>query len=674
MPNVNDVPVSLHVLGNETAVGWLSAALLLGFFLSAYGWGALLRQWLPLPLLRLASVSIVVGMALLNVIGGWLNVAKLAHATALVTLLFTGVLLAIVELKRTRGKRTARVQTGRKISHWPPFAVALILTVLFFALLNATPAFNLHDDFFTYISRSLNMVQTGTLAGNPFDPVGFDSLGAQAFFQGFFFPNVDIRLLHAFDELGCFALALFAVAELAVSWRISSAAAALAVIAVAVINPQYVNISALYSGVAVIIVLLACGAALAKQIELDRPRTRRGYELLVASLVALLVSLKLTLAFFASLYLVSFYALALIASGKRKTVLRSAAITAIASVLLAAPWLFLHVPTFARGRTVAVPFANEATLAHQHVALAAHAIRELFTNSSMFWGDWVFSFDLLVIICLMAALAGWWMRRRFGSGAKVGALLSVSAAASAVLIMYLLNAHLFSADNAIRYSCPVLIACSVGSLIFLLRFTARLSERWRGKIILVLCGVMTLIIGVFGKTFCHRITIAAHHHTLIAFPVNGDYVAYSKLVLMHDGPYFQKLQSLTEPDSTILVWTASPFHFDFARNRLLPISEAGLINPVVAVPAGISTERLREYLRGLGIRYVCFQLPGAGVRSVEEMSEFLKSPSPVERKIGAYGIYFRQALGALATQSKMVYRDDAALLFDLSEARAAQTK
>src|SRR4051812_11699826 len=76
MPESNEIPVALHALENETIVACLSAALLLAFFLSAYGWGKLLREWLSLPLLRLTSVSMVAGMALLNVIGGWLNVFK----------------------------------------------------------------------------------------------------------------------------------------------------------------------------------------------------------------------------------------------------------------------------------------------------------------------------------------------------------------------------------------------------------------------------------------------------------------------------------------------------------------------------------------------------------------------------------------------------------------------
>src|SRR4026209_1484369 len=83
---------------NDGANAWLWVGLLIAFLLSAFGWGSCLRRICTTPLLRFHSITVVAGLAVLNVIGGWLNVLSLATSPFLVALLVIGLLFTSVHL------------------------------------------------------------------------------------------------------------------------------------------------------------------------------------------------------------------------------------------------------------------------------------------------------------------------------------------------------------------------------------------------------------------------------------------------------------------------------------------------------------------------------------------------------------------------------------------------
>jgi hypothetical protein len=139
-------------------------------------------------------------------------------------------------------------------------------------LLVPTTLFNAGDDFYTYIPRAVRMVRTGSVSGSLFDAIGLDSLGSQSFFHGFFLHQLKVDWLNGFDAVACFAVSLLFVAELSVCWHLPWYVGALAVTSVAVINPQCVNISLLYSGVVSVMALVLCGAMAARDLQSDRNR------------------------------------------------------------------------------------------------------------------------------------------------------------------------------------------------------------------------------------------------------------------------------------------------------------------------------------------------------------------------------------------------------------------
>ena len=177
------------------------------FILSAYGWGWLVRHFLDRRLLAFHSLTAIAGLAALSIIGGLLNLLRLANGPMVVALLAVGLVVSIREVLRHRPWRR-RAFPVESIPLFVAPAVALGAALL----LMPSGIFNIADDFHTYITRATRMAQTGTLAGNAFDALGLDSLGSPSFFHCFFFNAGGIEFLNGFDAVACFALCLVLVA------------------------------------------------------------------------------------------------------------------------------------------------------------------------------------------------------------------------------------------------------------------------------------------------------------------------------------------------------------------------------------------------------------------------------------------------------------------------------
>src|SRR5215212_9635116 len=166
-------------------------ALSLIFVTSAWGWGQAFATVYRLPILRLGAFTTVLGLAVLSFIGGILNLVGFARSATLVSLVLLGGVFSVVVLLRNQGWRRVfrSSRSGVAEKRWlslTPVFMALAITILAGVCLMPTSIFNFHDDFHTYLPRVIRILESGTIAGNPFDGMGLDSLGTQSFFQGFF--------------------------------------------------------------------------------------------------------------------------------------------------------------------------------------------------------------------------------------------------------------------------------------------------------------------------------------------------------------------------------------------------------------------------------------------------------------------------------------------------------
>src|SRR6185503_11400568 len=297
----------------------------------------------------------------------------------------------------------------------------------------------------------------GSVGGNPFDASGLDSLGSQSFFHGFFLRDSRIELLNGFDAVACFTLVLLLVAEVSLRFRLPWHVGTLGVICVMAINPQYVNISPLYSGGLLVAGLILCGAMVSRPLSMGASAPPFRSAIPLALMAGTLVTLKVTLAFFTLFYLLFFWALLFARSSDRRRVLKSALVSGVSCGVFILPWALVHLPTLRQAKKLGLEFGPGATVAANYPSMAAHDIAGLFSIKPLFYGNNPLAFHLLVAICLLSALAGLWSWRLRSASGRAAGLSSVIAAGFSVTAIYLLFADLFNAETGIRYSCPVLI-------------------------------------------------------------------------------------------------------------------------------------------------------------------------------------------------------------------------
>src|SRR5690348_2230058 len=146
---------------------------------SLLGWGSLCRKALRM---QRGAWPTTAGLGLASVIfaGGILNLVRLAYPWALAGVAVIGVILAARPLVQDQVWRPIRLGPALVV-------VAVVLTVLTFAVLTQLrqPVYNFHDDFQKYFAHVVRMVQTGTVSGSLLNGIGSQTLGAQAFLQGF---------------------------------------------------------------------------------------------------------------------------------------------------------------------------------------------------------------------------------------------------------------------------------------------------------------------------------------------------------------------------------------------------------------------------------------------------------------------------------------------------------
>ena len=651
------------------------------FLLSIYGWGRLCRAFCDVRIFKFHSLSAVLGLSLLNFIGGLLNLFKLATAPVLFIMLVAGSVFAGLSLVKTRPWRAFSSSTrnggDRSKDRWigvGTSAVPIILALIAGsgACLNLMPTtlFNAGDDFHTYAPRVVRMVQTGSVGGNAFDASGLDSLGSQSFFHGFFLLESSIELLNGFDAVACFTLVLLVVAEVPLRWRLPWYVGTTAVICVMAINPQYVNISPLYSGGLLVAGLIVCGAMLGKPLRTGGPRPAFRSEITLALIVSTLVTLKITLAFFTLFYLLCFWTFQLVQSSARLRVLKSALVTGCWSAVLILPWALVHLPALGQAKRLGQEFGPGATIAANYPSMAAHHIAGLFSSKPLFYGNHHLSYHLLVVLCVLTGFGGLWSWRLQSASGRAAGLSSVVAAGFAVPVIYLWYADLFDAVTGTRYSCPVLIGVVAMGAVCCLRFCRASVSRERYQHAIVLSSIlMGSVILTFATNLWFRVRRAVENRTLLAFPLTQPYIDLMKFMVSEEEiTYTRTMQTRMEPGAGALIWIVAPLHLNFRRNRLFLVSESGLASPALHFPAGVSLDSLNDYLHKWGIRYVLIETTGGAVREEKDLRELLTSEFPSYRKTGDYAIYFRKSLLTLAERSRSRYFDGRMLLFELEPA------
>ena len=622
------------MIGN--AVVMLVAALIL------WGLGRRILRWSQVTA-DAGLLAIGVGLAALLAAGGLLNALQLAYAPALWGLIGLAGVSAVLELRRlspaTGGWRR------------PPLLVVaatlLIVAATLFAIATQAPprGFNFHDDFEKYFAHPVRMLATGTLAGSPLNSLGLSTLGGQAYLQAFVLSLAPIQFINGVDAVFGFGLLLALGA--AVAWRLApgSPAVLLVPLALMAINPLYVNTSGVYLP----------GVLMLSAFVLTMQEQRgAGSAIVLGMLYAGLLALKVTYL----LFVVVHFALALAVTARAAASVREPVrwgfrvVAGTAAGL--APWLVIYAGDYLQWG------ANPGGEA----IAGAGPLPNLLSTHYRFWGESYASYSLIAALCACAAILCWRTLRDRSVPDRALLLGALTACATGslcyLLAIGLLGPFTFGFDAAARYAIPILSAAAVMAVSVLPRVPLRVAG---GLTLNLVLPAGLAIILIFAPTAAGRYAQAWSYGSILAFadvardPYFLDYTAYALSPQAQDR--VRGFQDQVPPAEPLLAWIATPFHLDYARNRIIDAEPAGMTTPWAHIPPDV--------------RYVLWQYRGYAVRPHELDEEAVNGTNPLEQitaiKSYKFGLRLQEmvSLADAGVTARVIAKDDEYVLLDVRQ-------
>lgn len=609
--------------------------------LSAWGWGRLVLDFCGIESAGRSAYHVMLGLAVLAGAGGWLNFLGIAYPPTLWALLVAGWIAALRRISPARLWKQPLNLTGA-IETLPAVAAGLAAVFLVFTLLPSA-VFNPMDDLQLYFHRPVQMLQAGTLGGDPFNYTGFDSLGIHAFLQAFTLLAFSARFLNAFDAVLCAVLAMMLVADAGRTLKVHSLVAAAAMASLALLPPWQGNISSTYAIAALVLALLPAAFTLLQHgVPSGQALWRRA--LPPGLLVAAIIGLKSTTLSFALPAALVFLALIAYQENPRAA-LRAAGTIGAWTMVFLLPWIGLHAPNY--GRWFAGGPDSDA------IGYGGNP-SALLTNMGLTWGGPFGAFNIAAGIILAAALAG----TTFGLSRvnQIGPhrLIPILALCWGAIAAYLLNTIPYDLSNGVRYSTPALM---VGIAIAALLAGSLIARGAGTMVVLAIPIVIALTFAAANSNRFHS-NLAFRSTMPLSEGVMRNFERYTDWALSADAVlWVRNAQARIPPGERILAFIALPHHLFFARNPVLVASEPGLAMPWLRLPLDADAEGIRRFLQQHGVRYVIWQI-GNGTKPDEQLQEQLEGTYPLERRMARGVLSLRKSLAELTKVSELLHEDD----------------
>jgi hypothetical protein len=544
-----------------------------------FGWGRLVAR---LARAEVAAVpAMVLGLAAVVFVGGVLNLVRLAYAPSLAVVVLAGLAAAARDWRAL-----VPVDRPRFFAVAAPTAAILAFTV---ATQLPPSAYNVADDYAKYFFHPVRMLASGTLYGSAMSAMGSETLGGKAFLDAFVAALFPLRWLNATDAVLGLGLCLALAGSLARNvW-----AAVACVLIVFFIDPQYMNISALYLGAALVMAAIA----------LSRDDNPMGLGLLYAALIAL----KPTFALFVALHLVF---LALMR-------LRLAAKAAGFALLFVSPWILLHAPHYW------VALTDPANVLQTYGYGPPDMVSPL-SIRRLTYGSAVIQYTLTMLAAFFAGLAVF-REKRFVTAAAAAGL------ASYLVMFFVFGPRLSGHGEAVRYFAPM----AIGIVPAVMALTAR-GRR-------IAFAIVPLV--VFSVSLVPRLTTAVREHFILAFPFaqSQAYRTLDRQVTSNAmAERIRKMQAMVPKGARLVAWINAPFDLDLARNRIVDMDSAGLATPWAAFP---------------DTGYVIWEYGGVAMPMVEGSMQTSIVVGEHERIIAGQELKFTAELKRFAQEGALIFDD-----------------
>lgn len=643
---------------------------------ACYGWGYALVRWTAVRDEFDFAFLAVVGIACMIFIGGVLNLVRLAYPASLTVLLLIGLaFLAISYAPKAKTWISAwndgNLSIPDRLKSMSAYAlpVGILAIAVGFYALNLLPSavFNSGDDFYTYLPRPIRMLQTGTISGDPFEMLGID-LGAQAFLHGFVLIVFPIEYLIGLDAVFGFALAGLLLIAIGRKFDLDWGFVAIALIVFIVVNPQTVNISALYTGSAIILGILLASCHLLDQIEDSGSNVGPLISVGISGLLSAgAIAVKTSFASYVFAYFAFFFTgLFLISKDKRK-ILKICGLIILSTFLAILPWLTLHSTNIAIDILTALNRSN--VVANDHISLPLRHIPALFSADVLQYGDSYMSYGIIVLMLFM--VGSYSLFSMFASRVTLfqrGYFLVASASCAAGIVSYFFNAYYTLPKSAVRYTCPILIAALPFALLVASMSATKPANhekllRLPGINIAVMMFMPLLVVILFFNSFVTRLERAYYQHMTLSYPVPDNYISLvHQTTSSETKKEIREIQYMAQPAQKILAWIDMPADLDFSRNEIYVVNHQGLQNPWLGMPFNGNINDMVQYLKGHDIRYIMWEY-GDNYDRVNTYRRW----SAINLKAGTHALYLRHMLDLIMKDGSFLYHANGLVLFDLQQ-------
>ncbi len=570
--------------------------------LSFYGMGAMFVK-LAREEIDNHTLFLPLGLCFYIFCGGLLNVLSLAYTGVLGALIFTGLILSASRLKNYKNVLFKPGQI------W--VYIVIVLITVFQVYTQTTPsAFNLHDDFEKYFAHPVRMMQSGTLAGSPLNAIGTEVIGGQTIIHSLILTFLPVKYINYGDSILCLFLALLLVASLKNKDR-SPLLIILSIILLYIINPQYTNISALYSATLLVITLFVIEDGMA-----------RPSSILTGLLYATIISLKITfLPFVLFHFMLSLF--------MKRDFQHALSITKY-TLLFFLPWLVLHLPTYVGGLST-----GSNTLEFQY------QFKKLFSMQPLDYGGSFIKYSSLAIILLLLPSIAYFKRKQLQIAHPF------SAAFSYFSILVIFGSLHSDYEVALRFAIPVLIAGSVTTL-------ATTNLLVKSHIVEIVLAIIMIL--VFFPEFKSRAEQAFDYGNMLSFKrlaTNIQYLEYNDYVLNGQRKdEIEELQAMIPGGAKVLAWVMTPFYLDYSTHDIVDVEPAGLNSPGAYLPV---------------VDYVIWEHTGYAVRTPTTYQYLMRNESAYVSS-SAYKAYnFTRYLESVGQSHEVIFRNNSFAVYRVQE-------
>jgi hypothetical protein len=551
------------------------------------------------------------GVALLLVLGTWLNLLHLLRAPVFFAIVGIGVVLALFEIVGSN-RRSAEVrprETHTQFSKWMFGAAIVVLGTLLLGYLH--PLIWNGDDLQGYVPFAEKALQLHSLQPDPFSERRITTgIGGAIFLDAFMFANGDVRAMPFIDSVFGFFLYIFSFWTLGHLWKVPRSAIAFALLCLPLATLEKVNLTIIY---------LTSAACLSILLVFAESEAGQGFSwnraLVIGILTGGLISTKSTNIVFVFPLIAAIAVLYKLFSPKSKVFFATTSSIFLA-VLIAIPWAIAQK-------------ANAGTLLFPLLGKGFHASTYNLVSAPGAAGWKTLAFVTAApgfILLLVALVIAWKLTEAWNAPLRASAVGFVAAAAVAVPAIALGT----GGEAVDRYTAPFAMPALLLVLLIVLgalrlprlRRWSRLGAAW-----LLIAGLYTaLFVGVKLHVYTEFRVLAYAAIDRLPPRHKGYEYPQDPPVVQQESARARKMQQTIPPGATVLESMQYAYPLDFQRNRIYIADFPGMAGLPPGMPIEGGAVTLRQYLASEGIDYIVIdrRLQDA----VPIWNDYLRDPHP----------------------------------------------